>query len=105
MSSLRRRLLVWTGTGLALGLAAATVLTGVRARDSAGDLLDYQMARIAAAVPVQALGPMPPDRLEGLAADEDVVIQIWDGAGVRLAPPARAAGAAQEKEPGRIAPG
>ncbi len=84
MSSLRRRLLVWTGTGLALGLAAATVLTGVRARDSAGDLLDYQMARIAAAVPVQALGPMPPDRLEGLAADEDVVIQIWDGAGVRL---------------------
>ena len=40
MSSLRRRLLVWSGTGLALGLAAATVLTGLRARESAGELLD-----------------------------------------------------------------
>lgn len=84
MSSLRRRLLAWTGAGLALGLVVATAVVGVRARGQAGELLDYQMARIASAVPPRALGPMPPPRLEGLVADEDVVIQIWDASGLRI---------------------
>lgn len=84
MSSLRRRLLAWTGAGLAIGLVAATGVIGVRARGQAGELLDYQMARIASAVPPRALGPMPPPRLEALGADEDVVIQIWDATGLRI---------------------
>jgi two-component system OmpR family sensor kinase len=84
MSSLRRRLLAWTGAGLAIGLLAAAATVGVRARAASGELLDYQMARIAAAVPSRALGPMPPPLLQGLDVDEDVVIQIWDASGLRI---------------------
>jgi two-component system OmpR family sensor kinase len=84
VSSLRRRLLAWTGACLAIGLAAATAVVGLRARESTGELLDYQMARIASAVPPRALGPMPPPRLEGLEVDRDVVIQIWDASGLRI---------------------
>jgi two-component system OmpR family sensor kinase len=84
VSSLRTRLLAWTGAGLAAGLVLATVVVGVRARESAGELLDYQMAKIAAAVPPRAFGPMPAPRLEGLDVDEDVVIQIWDPSGLRV---------------------
>jgi two-component system OmpR family sensor kinase len=84
MSSLRRRLLAWTGAGLTAGLLLAAVVVGLRARESAGELLDYQMAKIAAAVPPRAFGPMPAPRLEGLNADEDVVIQIWDASGLRI---------------------
>jgi two-component system OmpR family sensor kinase len=84
VSSLRTRLLAWTGAGLAAGLVLATVVVGVRARESAGELLDYQMAKIAAAVPPRAFGPIPAPRLEGLDVDEDVVIQIWDPSGLRV---------------------
>jgi two-component system OmpR family sensor kinase len=84
VSSLRRRLLAWTGMGLAIGLLAATAAVGVRARASTGELLDEQMARIAGAVPARALGPMPPPRLEGLQVERDIVIQIWDNSGLRI---------------------
>lgn len=100
MSSLRRRLLAWTGAGLALGLAAATVVVGLRSRESTGELLDYQMARIASAVPPRALGPMPPPRLDGLEVDRDVVIQIWDASGLRIY-----ASHAHPTLPGLAAPG
>jgi two-component system OmpR family sensor kinase len=84
VSSLRRRLLAWTGAGLAIGLVAATAAVGVRSREATGELLDEQMARVAGAVPARALGPMPPPRLDGVEIDRDVVIQIWDASGLRI---------------------
>jgi signal transduction histidine kinase len=96
MRSIQRTLLWWLALGLIAGIAIATALIYGQARQEANALFDYQMRRLAVALPSQFAGPPPPpfapptinegaESADSLfRADEDVVIHIWDGSGRSL---------------------
>ena len=84
MTSIRRRLLLWLLSGLLLGVAAAGVRIYQQTLAEANDLFDYHLKQIAASLPSEAFGPLPPSRLEQQAIDDGLVIQIWDREGLEL---------------------
>lgn len=80
--SIRRTLALWLAAGLVLTLVAAAVLTYLRARDEANELFDLHLRQTAASItgmPLAGSGP-----LAGAYGDEGLVVQIWDGRGVRV---------------------
>ncbi|GIK87255.1 MAG: two-component sensor histidine kinase [Betaproteobacteria bacterium] len=98
--SIRRTLALWLAAGLAAALVAAAALTYLRARDEANALFDLHLRQTAASItglPIAGGGP-----LAG-AVEEGLVVQIWDGRGVRVY---RSQGGADESRmPGRAGPG
>lgn len=80
--SIRRTLAAWLAAGLAAALVAAAAFTYLRARDEANALFDLHLRQAAASITGLPLaGPGP---LAGAGGDEGLVVQIWDGAGVRV---------------------
>ncbi|MCC6608627.1 MAG: two-component sensor histidine kinase [Burkholderiales bacterium] len=82
MTSIRRHLLTWLLTGLLAAVAAAAVLVYDHAREDADQIFDYQMERIAIALPTQAFAK----RMLPLGEDpsEELVIQVWSSDGEHL---------------------
>ena len=99
--SIRRTLTLWLAAGLAVALAAAAVLTYLRARDEANALFDLHLQQTAASLtglPVAGAG-------SGAGfGDEGLVVQIWDRSGMRLYR-SQPAGADESRMPGRSTPG
>ena len=100
-SSIRRELLTWLLAGLVLAIAAATLLTYMRARDEANVLFDLQLAQTAASITGM---PFASPIAEGPSA-EGLVVQIWDRDGVRVYLPRPQGSPAPEKVPKRQSPG
>ncbi|HEX4885925.1 MAG TPA: ATP-binding protein [Casimicrobiaceae bacterium] len=101
-ASIRATLALWLAAGLSVALAAAAVLTYLRARDEANDLFDVQLRQTAASItgmPIAGTGP-----LSGAYGEEGLVVQIWDGRGVRVFR-SQAPDADDARIPGRAAPG
>ena len=67
---------------LVAGIALTAAVVYRQARDEANALFDLQLRQLAAALPVRALGGLAPQALNGPAADENVVIRIWNRYGV-----------------------
>jgi two-component system OmpR family sensor kinase len=80
--SIQRRLLWSMIAVLVAGIALTAAVVYRQARDEANALFDLQLRQLAAALPVRALGGLAPQALNGPAADEDVVIRIWNRYGV-----------------------
>ncbi len=100
-ASIRRTLTLWLAAGLALALAAAAVLTYLRARDEANALFDLHLKQTAASLtglPLAGAGA------GGGFGDEGLVVQIWDPTGVRLYR-SRAGEPDESRMPGRSSPG
>ena len=88
MTTLRRQLLI----GLLAGMLVSTLISGAvtyeRVRRAAAELFDYQLAQVAANLPLRIDSqPEPPDDGD---PDNDILIQIWNGEG-RLIYPIRPA--------------
>jgi two-component system OmpR family sensor kinase len=99
--SIRRTLTLWLAAGLALALAAAAVLTYLRARDEANWLFDLHLRQTAASLtglPIAGAGS------GGGFGDEGLVVQIWDPSGARVYR-SQPAGADDSRSPGRSTPG
>jgi two-component system OmpR family sensor kinase len=84
MRSIRHTLLLWLFAGLSLGMAIAAVLLYFQAREEANQIFDYQMKQLAASLPSQPFAPVFPERGGGGDIERDIVIQMWDGTGVRI---------------------
>jgi two-component system OmpR family sensor kinase len=84
MRSIRHTLLFLLSAGLCLGILAAAGLTYWQAREEANELFDYQMKQMAASLPSQAFAPLAPAHSDDADLEDDVVIQIWDRAGVPI---------------------
>ncbi|MDB5854735.1 MAG: two-component sensor histidine kinase [Herminiimonas sp.] len=84
MNSIRRTLLLWLFVGLSAGLLLAGGLLYIQARKEANQIFDYQMKQVAASLPHQAFSPVAPNRPEQPDFENDIVIQIWDGQGLRI---------------------
>jgi len=80
MTSIRRRLLVWLLSGLLAGVVAAGIRMYVQTLAEADVLFDYHLKTIAASLPDEAFGPVPPSQ----GGDSDFVVQIWDQRGLQL---------------------
>jgi two-component system, OmpR family, sensor kinase len=83
MKSIRHTLLLWLSVGLTLGIGLAAVVLYSRAQQESNEIFDYQMQQLAASLPTQPFSPMP-GRQRGPDAARDIVIQIWDGNGLRI---------------------
>lgn len=83
MKSIRNTLLLWLYAGLAAGIAIAGVALYFQARAEANEIFDYQMQKVAASLPGQPFAPLAPVR-PGVTESSDIVIQIWDGNGLRI---------------------
>ncbi len=84
MKSIRRTLLQRLFAGLSVGLAIAAVALYIQAREEANQIFDYQMKQLAASLPSEPFAPMPPERSEQPDVERDIIIQIWDGTGLRI---------------------
>ena len=84
MTSIRRTLLLGLSVGLSGGILAAAGLVYFQAREEANELFDYQMKQLVASLPSQSFAPLAPSRAEEANMQEDIVIQIWDGSGLRI---------------------
>jgi two-component system OmpR family sensor kinase len=84
MNSIRRTLLLWLFVGLSTGLLLAGGLLYAQARKEANQIFDYQMKQVAASLPHQAFSPVAPNGPEQPDYENDIVIQIWDGQGLRI---------------------
>lgn len=85
MRSIRRTLLLWLYGGLALGIIVAAIGLYYQARAEANRIFDYQMQQIAFSLPSQPFAPLAPERRSARALSEAaILIQIWDGNGVRI---------------------
>ena len=84
MKSIRRRLLLWLLSGLALAVLAAGARIYVQTLAEANELFDYHLRQMAASLPNDAFGPLPPSSTHGLEAEDGMVIQIWDRNGLEL---------------------
>jgi two-component system OmpR family sensor kinase len=100
-SSIRRELLTWLLAGLALAIAAATVVTYLRARDEANVLFDVQLAQTAASITGM---PYAAPIGEGPSA-EGLVVQVWDRNGVRVYLPRPRSETAANAPPKQQSPG
>jgi len=84
MNSIRRRLLLWLLSGLALALAAAGARIYTQTLDEANALFDYHLQQMAASLPDDAFEPLPPSKSGGADIDDGLVVQIWDRNGLQL---------------------
>lgn len=84
MNSIRRRLLLWLLLGLALAVAAAGARIYTQTLAEANELFDYHLKQMAASLPNDSFGPLPPSRLGEPEAEEGLVLQIWDRNGLQL---------------------
>jgi len=84
MKSIRHTLLLWLFLGLSAGMAVAAVVVYAQAREEANQIFDYQMKQLAASLPRQPFATLGPDRPGLPDIERDVVIQIWNGSGLRI---------------------
>ncbi len=84
MISIRRRLLFWLLTGLALAVVVASARIYTQTLAEANDLFDYHLRQMAASLPNNSFGPLPPSTSDGLEAENGFVVQIWDRNGLQL---------------------
>ncbi len=84
MISIRRRLLLWLLSGLALAVVVAGARIYTQTLDEANELFDYHLKQMAASLPNDSFAPVPPSREDDAQADEGLVVQIWDRNGLRL---------------------
>jgi two-component system, OmpR family, sensor kinase len=84
MTSIRHTMLRRLFAGLALGMAVAAGLLYVQAREDANEIFDYQMKQLAASLPSQPFAPVDPDSSDRPDIERDIVIQMWDGTGLRI---------------------
>jgi two-component system, OmpR family, sensor kinase len=84
MKSIRRRLLFWLLSGLALAVVAAGARIYTQTLDEANELFDYHLRQMAASLPNDAFGPLPPSRAGEPEVEEGLVVQIWDRNGLQL---------------------
>jgi len=84
MRSIRRQLLVWLLAGLLLGVAIAAVGTYLRARQEANALFDHQLQEMVASLTDAPFAAAPTGAPGGGAADDALVVQIWDRNGMQL---------------------
>ena len=84
MKSIRHRLLLWLLSGLMLAVLATGARIYRQTLDEANELFDYHLQQMAASLPNDAFGPLPPSRSDGREADKGLVLQIWDRNGLQL---------------------
>ncbi len=84
MTSIRRQLLLWLLSGLALAVVVAGARIYTQTLDEANELFDYHLRQMAASLPNDAFGPLPPSRSSELEAEDGLVVQIWDRNGLEL---------------------
>ena len=84
MRSIRRQLLFWLLSGLALAVAAAGLRIYTQTLDEANELFDYHLKQTAASLPIESFGALPPSRPDGPDVEEGLVLQIWDRNGLQL---------------------
>jgi two-component system OmpR family sensor kinase len=84
MTSIRRQLLLWLLSGLALAVVAAGVRIYTQTLVEANELFDYHLAQMAASLPNDTFGPLPPSPSNGPEAGDGLVVQIWDRNGLQL---------------------
>ena len=84
MNSIRRRLLFWLLSGLALAVVAAGARIYTQTLAEANELFDYHIKQMAASLPNDSFGPLPPSSSSELEAQEGLVVQIWDRNGLQL---------------------
>jgi len=84
MKSIRHRLLLWLLSGLLLAVAAAGVRIYYQTLAEANELFDYHLKQMAASLPSDAFGPVPPARLDEHPLEDELIVQIWDRSGVQL---------------------
>jgi two-component system OmpR family sensor kinase len=84
MKSIRKALLLWLCVGLSVGIAAVGTLVYFRAKEETNQIFDYQMQQLAASLPTQPFAPVAPGRNAAPDVARDIVIQIWDGRGLRI---------------------
>ena len=84
MKSIRRQLLVWLLAGLLLGVAVAAVGTYLRARQEANALFDHQLQEMVASLTDAPFAAAPTGASGNGAADDALVVQIWDRNGMQL---------------------
>ena len=84
MRSIRRQLLFWLLSGLALAVLAAGARIYTQTLDEANELFDYHLKQTAASLPNDSFDPLPPPRSGGLEMEEELVVQIWDRNGLQL---------------------
>ena len=84
MSSIRRRLLLWLLSGLALAVVAASARIYTQTLAEANELFDYHLKQMAASLPNDSFGPLPPSSTGQLGSEDGLVVQIWDRNGLEL---------------------
>lgn len=84
MSSIRRQLLLWLLSGLALAVVAAGARMYTQTLDEANELFDYHLAQMAASLPNNSFGPLPPSSTNDRGPENGLVVQIWDRNGLEL---------------------
>jgi len=84
MSSIRRQLLLWLLCGLALAVVVAGARIYTQTLDEANELFDYHLQQMAASLPNDSFGPLPPSSAAELGAEDGLVVQIWDRNGLEL---------------------
>ena len=84
MTSIRRQLLLWLLSGLALAVVAAGVRIYTQTLAEANELFDYHLTQMAASLPNDSFGPLPPSSSNELEAEDGLVVQIWDRNGLQL---------------------
>lgn len=84
MKSIRHTLLMWLSAGLSAGIIGAGGMLYVQARQEANEIFDYQMKQLAASLPNQPFAPLSPSHPAQPDLERDIVIQIWDGTGLRI---------------------
>jgi two-component system OmpR family sensor kinase len=84
MNSIRRKLLLWLLSGLALAVVAAGARIYTQTLAEANELFDYHLTQMAASLPNDSFGPLPPSSSNELGAEDGLVVQIWDRNGLEL---------------------
>lgn len=84
MTSIRRRLLLWLLSGLALAVAAAGARVYTQTLAEANELFDYHLQQMAASLPNDSFEPLPPSNPSGAEIEDGLVVQIWDRNGLQL---------------------
>ncbi|MBE0624705.1 MAG: two-component sensor histidine kinase [Burkholderiales bacterium] len=82
MSSIRRQLLLWLLSGLALAVVAAGARIYSQTLAEANELFDYHLRQMAASLPNDSFGPLPPS--SAIETEDGLVVQIWDRNGLEL---------------------
>jgi len=84
MTSIRRQLLLWLLTGLALAVLAAGARIYTQTLAEANEMFDYHLQQMAASLPNDSFGPLPPSSTQELEVEDGLVVQIWDRNGLEL---------------------